>query len=65
MTGQQIIDLIRENGLEDFEINISFSEIDPTPDAPWGGYNVRRFEITGLGDIGHSDKTFKMGIKEI
>ncbi len=65
MTGQEIIDLIRENGLEDFEMNISFSEIDPTPDAPWGGYNVRCFEITGLGDIGHSDKIFRLEMEEI
>ncbi len=62
MTGQQIIDLIQENGLEEFEMNVSFSDIGNMPNTP---YNVRRFEIIGLGDIGHSDKTFKLEMEEI
>lgn len=63
MTGQQLIDLIQTNGLNDFEIMVSLLEIDHTPNAPWGGYNSRTFEVENeITDIGYSDKSFKISL---
>lgn len=49
MKGKEIINLIKENKLEDFDINVTFTD----------GYNVfpnvRSVNLTGLADIGHSD----------
>lgn len=61
MTGQEIINLIQEYGLEDFEMNVSFSEFVGMPNEP---YAQRTFEVVGFLDIGNSDKTFKMEIEE-
>lgn len=50
MKGHEIIKMIQENGLEDFEIQMSTMESgDPFP-------TITSFAITGLADIGHSDK---------
>lgn len=50
MKGHEIINMIQENGLEDFEIEMSTMESgNPFP-------NITNFSITGLADIGHSDK---------
>ena len=63
MTGQQLIDLIQENELENFEIRVILVEIDHTPNAPWGGYNQRTFKLENeITDIGYSDKTFKISL---
>lgn len=50
MTGKELIKLIKDNDLEDFEIKVIFED----------GYNVypimKLAELTGMGDIGHSNK---------
>lgn len=50
MKGKDLIKLIQNNKLEDFEIEAVFTD----------GYNVfpnvRTLKITGLADIGHSDR---------
>lgn len=59
MKGHQIIELITKNGLEDFEIQLSImTKGNPFP-------NIQGFEITGLADIGHSDKVVLLEGNEI
>lgn len=51
MKGKELIKLIEDNNLEDFEVCVIFT----------GGYNVfpniKSIDLQGLGDIGHSEKT--------
>lgn len=51
MKGKDIIKLIKDNNLEDFEIQVIFND----------GYNpypiVKSIELEDLADIGHSSKT--------
>ena len=58
MKGKTLIDLIKKNKLEDFDIDMVFTD----------GYstfpNVRTFEIEELTDIGYSSKRALFGIKE-
>ena len=62
MRGNDIIKIIQENGLEDFEIKLnqltSFGTIDD-----WG-VCLKTYFIDELVDIGHSDKIFTFGIIE-
>lgn len=61
MTGQQLIDLIKANELEDFEFIAKLSEIDS---SGWG-VNVRSFMFEDrLADIGHSDKMAILDLTE-
>ncbi len=61
MTGQELIDIIKTNNLESFQITVKFTE--PTPTSEWG-ITYRSFDIGGLDDIGHSDKVAIIGIVE-
>lgn len=60
MTGQQLIDIIKNNQLEDFEIIIRRSEFKPGDN--W--MTIQSYELKGLTDIGYSDKVALFGIKE-
>ena len=48
MQGRDLIKLIKDNNLEEFEISVNFTD----------GYsvfpNISNLDITGLADIGHS-----------
>lgn len=50
MKGKELIDLIERNGLEDFDLEFSFTD----------GYNVfpnvRTFAVERIDDVGYSDK---------
>lgn len=50
MKGKDLIKLIQDNNLEDFEISVIFTD----------GYNVfpnvKSLELQGLADVGHSSK---------
>lgn len=61
MTGQELIDIIKTNNLEDHEVVIKFME--PAPASAWG-VTYRQFDVEGLGDIGHSDKVVIFGVSE-
>lgn len=50
MTGKELIELIKDRNLEDFEIRAVFT------DGYDGFPNVRVLELKGLADIGYSDK---------
>lgn len=55
MKGKELIQLIQERNLEEFEIKVIFTD----------GYNIipniRVLEITELGDIGYSEKVAYLG----
>jgi len=53
MTGRELIELIKDNDLEDFEINVSYSYPDG---SEWGTTYVSG-TIIGIVDIGYSDKS--------
>lgn len=59
MKGKELIKLIQDNGLEDFRFE--FTLVDGFD----GGFpNRRRFSISELSDIGHSDKVVCLDGKE-
>lgn len=61
MTGQQLINLIEENDLKDFEVIINLFEPKP---GEWG-IALRTFDINPeLTDIGYSDKVAILNIVE-
>ncbi|GAB4001603.1 hypothetical protein GCM10028807_58160 [Spirosoma daeguense] len=60
MTGQQLIDLIKQHQLEEFRLIAKFSE---ETKSEWG-ITFRQFDIEELADIGHSDKIAVLQIKE-
>lgn len=60
MTGKDIIKIIQENKLEDFEIKVNKLV---TRDAGWS-FNLESSYIDELVDIGHSDKTVTFSIIE-
>jgi len=53
MTGKEIIKIIQDNGLEDFELKVSHLAYT---DDKWG-FELETLEIESLNDIGHSDRT--------
>lgn len=53
MTGGQLIKLLK--GYEDFELDFCFVD-----GATNGFLNVRVFDDIKVGDIGHSDKVFRL-----
>ena len=60
MTGKEMIKVIQDNNLEDFELKISNMV---TTENGWGIDYIVKF-IDTMVDIGHSDKTVTFGIKE-
>ena len=56
--GKELIELIKENELEDFEIETAFTDGFST--FP----NVRKFKIERIDDIGYSSEIAILGIKE-
>ena len=59
MRGIDIIKLIQDGSLEDFEIQFAVETQGETfPD-------VKSFSLEGLADIGHSDKVLILEAKEI
>jgi len=52
MTGKELVQIIEEEGLEDYEFTFSTSHTDGR--SKWG-FTVHRYTIN-LEDIGHSDK---------
>jgi hypothetical protein len=53
MKGQEIINIIQQNGLEDFKIRVN---VTISHDGDWGtNYEIYEFDKTF--DIGNSDKT--------
>lgn len=62
MKGKKLIQLIEKHGFEDFEFQFCFT------DAPEEGDtypNVRTFTLTGISDVGHSNKTVDLEGEEI
>ena len=59
MKGKDIIKLIQDGNLEDFEVE--FAVESPGEIFP----DVKSFSIEGLADIGHSDKILVLEAKEI
>lgn len=60
MTGKEMIKIIQDNSLEDFEIKINKLV---TRDAGWS-FGLESSYIDELADIGHSDKTVTFAIIE-
>ena len=54
MKGKELVDFITKNNLEDFDFTFSFTDRYNT--FP----NVRTFKITGVADIGYSDKVIDL-----
>jgi hypothetical protein len=53
MTGKEIINIIQQNGLEDFEIKVN---VTVSHDGDWGtSYDI--YELDKTFDIENSDKT--------
>lgn len=59
MTGKQIIEIISEYNLEDFDIEMTSSNFSV-------GFPLESkiYKVTGLEDIGHSDKVAVFGFEE-
>lgn len=53
MTGKEMIKIIQDNGLEDFELKINKLV---TKDGNWS-FHLESFFIDSMVDIGHSDRT--------
>jgi len=63
MKGKDLIKIIQDNGLEEFEIKGSELKATGVLDS-WGVY-LKRYEIDELVDIGHSDKVAIFSIIEL
>lgn len=64
MKGKDIIKIIQENHLEEFELKVNNVEIEENfsnSDEVWN-YNLKQYFIDELVDIGYSDKTVTFGI---
>lgn len=64
MKGKDIIKIIQDNQLEEFELKVNTTEIEENfsnSDEVWN-YNLKQYFIDELVDIGHSDKTVTFGI---
>ena len=59
MKGKDIIKIIQENQLEEFELQFTTS----TPHPVWG-FSIKVDSIDELVDIGYSDKVVKFGTIE-
>ena len=60
MTGKEMIKVLQDNGLEDFEIKITKLV---TRDGGWS-FGLEQSYIDELTDIGHSDRTVSFSIIE-
>ena len=60
MKGRDIIKIIQDNQLEEFELKIIKEGLI---EGGWG-FNVEKYFIDELVDIGYSDKTVTFGIIE-
>ena len=58
MKGSELIKIIKDRKLEDFDIEISFTD----------GYstfpNIRTFDVVALNDVGYSSNTVSFEIEE-
>lgn len=64
MTGKDIIKLIKDHDLEDHHIHLQLNDFNFKSDEGGWGFDLKEFEMTGVDDIGHSDRIVKIGIKE-
>ena len=60
MTGKEMIKIIQDNNLEDFELKINKLNLIA---YDWG-YDYDTFYIDSMVDIGYSDKTVTFDTKE-
>ena len=64
MKGKDIIKIIQDNKLEEFELKVNTTEIEENfsnSDEVWG-FNLKQYFIDELVDIGYLDKTITFGI---
>lgn len=62
MKGKELIRLIEKYGFEDFDFQFCFTD---TPEEGDTYPNVRTFKMTGVSDVGHSDKVVDLEGEEI
>jgi len=59
MKSKELSDLLLK--YPDFEVSMCLFEVD----GSGYGLDCRTFEVTGIGDIGHTDKILELDFKEV